>query len=138
MIDAALIATDETTSNYDNTVAALEQELAEWRQKANTEHENHVYDVCKISMRLNEEAVRHGWCSEFVDLLNNVNDRLFIDLDLPEREFNVSFDVTFRITTTVRALDEDEAYETAKENFDPSSLEYEYDYDFSSAYTEEA
>jgi hypothetical protein len=76
---------------------------------------NYAKDMETISQRLIEEAENRGWCREFDDIIDEVNDKLVGPCRLDTREQDIEIEVTVRstvyATTTVivRARDEDQA-----------------------------
>lgn len=80
----------------------------------------HVADIERIGARLIEESGERGWCSEFDDIIEEMN----VDLNcpLPVRQNDFELSVTFTVTVTqnriVTAPNCDEAIEQLKENLD--------------------
>jgi hypothetical protein len=74
-------------------------------------------DMSTISQRLIEEAENRGWCREFDDIIDEVNNKLVGPFPLDTREQDIEVEVTIRATVyatqtvTVRARDEDQAAE---------------------------
>jgi len=93
-------------------------ERDEWRNKYETSAINHGHDIAVIRNRLVEEAEKRDWCSEFDDIIEDVNRQLNVEMDPRERDFylTVSFTVSGSASTSVRAASLDEAVEILKDS----------------------
>lgn len=76
-------------------------------------HQRHDNDIATIGERLIEEADRRGWCSEFDEIVDELNGSLFVDLPRRVRDFSVDVRVEVSLGVTVTATTEDEAREIA-------------------------
>ena len=72
--------------------------------------DEHAADITLIGETLMEEAERRQWCSEYDQVVEQLNRRLNIEL---ERRIT-SYDVTYTVRITVEARDEDDARSMAE------------------------
>ncbi len=79
--------------------------------------ERHDSDIARIGERLIEEAESRGWCSEFDEIVDELNGSLHVDLPRRVRDYEVTVPITVSILVTVTARDEDEARENAEYNW---------------------
>ena len=114
--------TPEPTEPEDNE-ARLRRELADARNK-------HIKDIEIIGEALLREAERRNWCSEYDEVVDNINARLSVPL--PERNQERSYTVTWTETYTVTvprsymtdALDADAAIEHAENGRNDDDIAY--------------
>lgn len=84
-----------------------------------------------IGQRLIDEAEKRNWCSEFDEIIDDVNGSLPGHFQLPtrEREYNVSWSETYTITVrrsaTVTARSEENACDSASELYSGEADDYE-------------
>lgn len=113
------------------------------QQLAKRESEAHAA-IAAIGERLIQESNDRRWCSEFDEIIDDVNSNLPIWLQLPtrEREYEVcwteTYTVTVRRSTTVTARNDEQACEIAADSYIGEADEYEMrqaissgDYEFS-------
>jgi len=83
-----------------------------------------------IGMRLIEEAENRGWCTEFDEIIDEVNAALPDGWELPERkrEFTIEIEVTGTIRTTTSVTVEAKTEDEAREMIDDGEGEH-YDSD---------
>jgi len=111
-------------------VAATRHEIA-WREKHDTIRQQAYDAIHMIGIRLIDEAERRNWCSEFDEIIDDVNANLPGPFELPtrEREYNVSWTETYTITvqrsTTVTARDAEQACDAASELYTGEADDYE-------------
>lgn len=102
-----------------------------WMNRNDTIHRQANEAIGIIGERLLEEAEKRGWCSEFDEIIDEVNAKLPAPFQLPvrERDFNVSWTETYTITVqrsaTVTARNEDQACDLASEMYCGEADEYE-------------
>ena len=102
-------------------VTATRNEIA-WREKHDTIRHQAFDAIDMIGQRLIEESEKRGWCSEFDEIIQEVNGSMPGPFELPTRvkEYNVNWTETYTITvyrsTTVEARDYDQACEIAAES----------------------
>lgn len=94
-------------------------------QEAQTQEaqQMHRADIAYISEVLIEEADNRDWCGEYDDIVHKINRSLSVRMDVRKREWEVTMDVTFRMSRTVTAEDADDAREDALEGIDGSDIE---------------
>lgn len=102
-------------------VSATRNEIA-WREKHDTIRSQAFDAIDMIGQRLIEESEKRGWCSEFDEIIQEVNASMPGPFELPTRvkEYNVCWSETYTVTvyrsTTVEARDYDQACEIAAES----------------------
>jgi hypothetical protein len=102
-------------------VSATHNEIA-WREKHDTSRAQAFDAIDMIGQRLLEESEKRGWCSEFDEIIDEVNSSMPGPFELPTRvkEYNVCWSETYTVTvhrsTTVSARDYDQACEIAAES----------------------
>lgn len=93
--------------NRNNYLARRVDDLvSQLQQKANELEDarrNHKQDIRIIGERLIEVANDRDLCSDYDDVVDDVNERLYVKLPVRERDFAVS------VTIIVKVRDEDEA-----------------------------
>jgi hypothetical protein len=111
-------------------VSATRNEIA-WREKHDTIRSQALDAIEMIGDRLIQESERRGWCSEFDEIIDEVNANMPGPFELPtrEREYNVCWSETYTVTvhrsTTVTARNEEQACEAACELYSGEADEYE-------------
>lgn len=108
----------------------LQANVSHWQGKASDSARNHKRDIATIGERLMEEANDRGWCDIYDTVINELNDKLTIELPVREQEYEVSVSYTVELKTTVMARNADEAKEDATSLFerDLDSLDHGQDY----------
>jgi hypothetical protein len=142
-----IFADAENTSTVGDLITSYTTEanaVDSWIQMHdNLKHQ--AFDAIRIiGERLIRESNDRGWCSEFDEIIDDVNASLPGPFALPtrERDFVVSwteqYTVTVRRSATVTARDEDSACDMASEMYSGEADEYEMrnavndgDYEFS-------
>lgn len=76
----------------------------------------HAEDMETIGEALIEEAEARGWCSEYDDVISNLNDKLNGELPLRYQERMLVF--TVRVPVRIRPGDEDEAVDDARQKLE--------------------
>lgn len=111
---------------------ASEARIADaWMKRYDNIHSQANAAIQAIGERLIEEAEKRNWCSEFDEIIDNVNASLPGQFQLPtrEREYNVSWTETYTITVqrsaTVTARDGDNACDLASEMYSGEADDYE-------------
>lgn len=66
-------------------------------------------DVRTAARLMNEEARRRGWCHEYEDFIDKVNDEVHLPWPPRNRLYDVTATFTIRITRQVQAGDDDDA-----------------------------
>ena len=67
-------------------------------------------DVAMASTKMNQEAIRRGWCSEYEGFVESLNEELHLPWPPRHRTYDVTASFTIRITRLgVRAEDDDAA-----------------------------
>lgn len=95
--------------------ANIDYNREEWVKRADEKAADARRAIEIIGERLLREAETHGWCSEFDDIIDDVNSSLPNWLQLPtrEREYEVTWTETYYVTvnrsTTVTARNEEHA-----------------------------
>lgn len=90
-----------------------------WTKRHDTARDEAQRAIAAIGDRLIQESNDRGWCSEFDEIIDDVNSNLPGWLQLPtrEREYEVTWTETYYVTvnrsTTVTARNEDAACELA-------------------------
>lgn len=77
--------------------------------RAREERERHRADIARISDALIEQADRRGWCSDYDDFVETLNEDLHVPLEVRTKEFEVEARVVFYTRVTVEARDAEEA-----------------------------
>ena len=111
-------------------VTATRNEIA-WRERHDTIATNANSAIAMIGERLLDEAEKRNWCSEFDEIIDDVNAALPGHFQLPtrEREYTVSWSETYTVTVrrsaTVTARDGDQACDAVSELYSGEADEYE-------------
>lgn len=115
----------------------LQAEVDRLRQEREQLRNDRVNDVQVVRAQYVrfEAAVREALAERVSGYVgwdrDEVNDLLReLDLDPLEQEWEVTFDVTFRLRKTVKAVDEDSAAEKAEEEYSSDDLYYEDPWQF--------
>lgn len=88
-----------------------------WRDKYDQARQEAIQAIQAIGDRLITESNDRNWCSEFDEIIDNVNDSLpgWLKLPLREREYEVTWTETYYVTVsrseTVTARNEEHAVE---------------------------
>lgn len=115
---------DDSTPTVGRLISMLAQareNLREWREKHDTIRSQAFDAIDMIGQRLIEESERRGWCSEFDQIIEEVNSNLPGPFLLPsrEREYEVTWSETYYVTVnrsiTVTARNESEAEDYARD-----------------------
>lgn len=93
---------DQARRQYESDTRSLTERLAEARRR-------HESDIRTIGERLIEEAEERGWCSEYDEIIEDVNRSLVVELPHREREYVVQVATTVYATVAVTARNEAEA-----------------------------
>lgn len=102
-----------------NLVEALNHEHIRWENTSSfikTRRDNHEEDIRRIGESLISEAEARSWCDDFDTWVDNINQRLCVELPTRRREYTVTADYNVRIRATVLAVSEDDAIEVFREN----------------------
>lgn len=118
----------ETQSVVPSVEDALRDQIARLQGSLSDTMRTGKKAVEMIGEALIEEAQRRGWCSEYDDFVEKLNDRLPLGYELPtrEREFEVTLTYRVEFRMKVNAVDEDSARDTAVEEFDEGSIGHDY------------
>lgn len=128
----------ETLTERDETyLNALRHRITLLKQELYDAKAAHIGDLDSISKALNELAEDLNWCNEYATFLRDLDNLLHGELTLPKMEYEVYYTVTFSLSKTVTANNEDEAWEIVEEGFSTHDLHYE-DYEIDHNRTEEA
>lgn len=100
------------------------QALREAHENARQRRQQHEADIARIGEALMSEADEREWCDTYDEFVEDLNKSLTVALPLREVEFEVTMDVTVRITKTVTAATEDAAYTEASTTIDGDDLRY--------------
>lgn len=95
-------------------------EITQLRADLARAREEHRQDIARISEALTEEANDRGWCEEYDELVEALNDRLHVELETRYKDYEVT--IEFRQTITVRAASEDNAMDEARDSSDYGRL----------------
>lgn len=129
----ASLKSDLTVVRADLVVAKSSAETYEAR--SNRSRESHERDIELIGTALLQEAEDRDWCSAYDDFVEELNNKLSVELKTREHEYEVEIEVTQkrtqRVTVTITARTESHARELIED--DPSNY-YEskisdYDWD---------
>lgn len=101
--------TDELVAKHVAVVDNLRTQLDTCQSSLRQAEQRHEQDIERIGSRLNEEAESRGWCTEFDDIVRELNGRLHVELPLRTKTYEVTYDVTVTVTVSVDATDEDDA-----------------------------
>jgi hypothetical protein len=95
-------------------------ELKEWQVLADKYRTQHYEDIAVIRDRLVAEAENRGWCSEFDDIIEEVNQKLHVEMERRESEYElvVSFSVSGSTTVRVTATSAEEAAAFVRDDAD--------------------
>lgn len=102
-----------------------------WMKRYDNIHSQANSAIETIGQRLIDEAEKRNWCSEFDEIIDEVNAALPGPFQLPtrEREYNVSWSETYTITVqrhaTVTARSEENACDSASELYSGEADDYE-------------
>jgi len=101
-------------------IARLRRDLDDARSQANrfqerlrTAQDAHRADIAAIGEALITEADERGWCTEYDEFIERLNDSLNVDLPARLRTWQVI--VPLRVTVRVEARTDDEAVDRARE-----------------------
>lgn len=123
------VSTEAELDPKDATILELTQKLQGVREDLRKANEMHQKDIDNISEALNQEADNRGWCNEYAEFLVDLNQLLYRELTLPEREYSVDVEFTetrtYTVTYSVTASDEDQAKELADSLADDDVYEIE-------------
>lgn len=98
-------------------VEDLTRDLNKARAEADLARTNWAADVETIGARLLDEAESRGWCSEFDEIVSDLNSRLHKPLAERYRDYDVFVEVRVTIPVTVSARSDDEARELASQDW---------------------
>lgn len=110
-------------------IAALKERLEIEGQRWSKIYNQFLESMETISRRLHEEAEYRGWCGEFDDIIDEVNDLLPGPhyLDKREHEYEVSWEETYTVTVyrtaSYTAHSADDALALAKDSSDEADAE---------------
>lgn len=111
---AVVAEKDAEIERLTERVAQQERELAAARN-------HHQHDINLIGQTLMAEADSRSWCSEYDQIIDNLNASLFRLLPTREKEYQVTWVerhiVEVRCSTTVTARDEEEAEQYVQNNY---------------------
>ena len=99
--------------------ANIDYHREEWAKRADEKEAAAVRAIQIIGERLIQESNDRNWCSEFDEIIDDVNSALpgWLQLPVREREYEVSWTETYTVTvcrsTTVTARNEEQACEYA-------------------------
>lgn len=104
------VTPDDVVGVVVDRVTELERELERAKQA-------HRDDIAAIGERLIAEARSHAWCSEYDDVINDLNDEISVELPPRNRDYTVRWTETYTVNVarsiTVTEPDEGSARDTA-------------------------
>lgn len=101
--------TTTTEPSLADQIAALRAENEKLEYAASQHIRRHGEDIERIGASLLQEAENRGWCRDYDDFVNSLNDYLHISLPSREREWVVRQTYTVVRTIVVSAVDEESA-----------------------------
>jgi hypothetical protein len=104
-------STIETVAQLQAQLAAVTEESAQHRRLADERLRLHQADIVRIGDRLRAEAGSRGWCHDFEDLVDELNEELTVEL--AHRGWPYLVDTTLTADLTVDARDDLAAREAA-------------------------
>lgn len=82
--------------------------------------QRHEADIQTIGNRLMREAEHRGWCSDYDDVVESLNQNLNVELPVRAKDYDVTETYTVTIRRTVSARDEDDAAEQVQNDISTS------------------
>ena len=79
-----------TVDSKDETIARLQREISEAKQ-------THEKDIATIGEVLRAEAERRSWCSEYDEIVDDLNPQITVKIEERTREMEAYVDVTVRV-----------------------------------------
>lgn len=101
--------------DLENRLSQSLWELTQADQTLRDAKARHRLDVDTISDALIEEAEGRDWCSMYDDFVNRVNESLEHKLQTREHDFEVTIEVTAKLTRVITATSSSQAIEDAEE-----------------------
>lgn len=78
----------------------------------------HHQDVQQIGERINAEAADRNWCSDYDEIVDELNQKLHVSLPERTENFEVTVDLRYRVTVEVEAKNGDDAVDKVNEDND--------------------
>lgn len=120
----------ETTDPRDAEIQSLEAQLKGARESRDKAVNDHIAAMQTIGDRLIEEANNRSWCSEYDEIVEDLNRQLVYELPLRHKDYEVYLDVTLRVRVDVsEQRDADSAADYAKEMMEDQTIDIRGAYD---------
>jgi hypothetical protein len=91
-----LAAAERNRANAAHWQGVYEQAASRLRGEKETAERQHSEDIAAIGTRLLAEATEHGWCSDYDDVVDDLNKSLTVKL--PDRVKTWRVEVTFEVS----------------------------------------
>jgi hypothetical protein len=106
-----------------SALAVAKSSAETYEARSNKSRESHERDIELIGIALMTEAEQRDWCSAYDDFVEELNNRLNVELKTREHEYDIEIEViqrrSQRVTVTITARSEDHARELIED--DPSN-----------------
>ena len=84
-----------------------------WQTNFGNSRNNHKSDIKMIGEALIAEADARGWCDNYDKFVNGLNNKLTVELEKREQEYEVSATYLLKVSTTIKARNIDDANDQA-------------------------
>jgi hypothetical protein len=100
-----------TIEKLNATVSSLETDRQFYLDRLDRAKADHRADIARIGNKLMEEAEDRGWCSEYDDIVDDLNRNLSVELPTRSKDYTVT--VRLNVEITVDAQSEEGARSAA-------------------------
>lgn len=111
----------------------VEMSRSHWENMARNYEKQHIDDIHKIGKALIAEAESRGWCDQYDQFVDKLNDELNRSLEVREHEYTIEVEYKVRIQREVAGTSYDSALELLREDVERELRAIDdADYDFNS------
>jgi hypothetical protein len=95
----------------------LQARIQELEGRYSQAAKNHHFDIGLIGETLMREADDRGWCDAYDEVIDRLNEKLYVELPTRTKEYDVTVTYTVVMRKTVEAKSEEDAQEDAEAEF---------------------
>lgn len=111
----------------------VEMSRSHWENMARNYEKQHIADIHKIGKALIAEAESRGWCDQYDQFVDKLNDELNRSLEVREHEYTIEVEYKVRIQREVSGTSYDSALELLRDDVERELRAIDdADYDFDS------
>lgn len=111
----------------------VEMSRSHWENMARNYEKQHIDDIHKIGKALIAEAESRGWCDQYDQFVDKLNDELNRSLEVREHEYTIEVEYKVRIQREVSGTSYDSALELLRDDVERELRAIDdADYDFDS------